>query len=257
MRIDFITLFPDMCRTVMETSMTGRAMEKGLVEIHFHQLRDFTENRQKQTEDRPFGGGPGKVMMAQPIADACRAVVREVEEVISGAANTVDAANASPAAGRKKNGTPIRPHIIFMTPAGKPFTQDDAKRLSKEDAILLVCGHYEGMDERVIEVFADEELSIGDYVLTGGELPALAVADSVIRLLPGVLKTEESIEEESFWDGLLEYPQYTRPAMWEGRKVPEVLLTGDHEKVQAWREEQKLERTRKRRPDLMNSADFD
>jgi len=229
MRIDIVTLFPDMCRTALLTSMTGIAAEKNIVELQFHQLRDHTLNRQKQTEDKPFGGGHGKVIMAQPVADACRAVYRDFE-----------------AQGREK------PHTVFLSAAGKPFTQEDARRLSAMDGLLLVCGHYEGIDERVIEAFADEEISIGDYVLTGGELPALVVADSVIRLLPGVLKTRESVEDESYWDGLLEYPQYTRPAEWEGKSVPEVLLGGNHERVEAWRIGQKLERTQKRRPDLID-----
>lgn len=228
MRIDLLTLFPEMCRTVLMTSMTGIAAQKGIVDLRFHQLRDYTENRQKQTEDRPYGGGPGKIMMAQPVADACRLIAGEYE----------------------KEDLP-KPHTVFLTAAGKPFSQNDAKRLAAMEGLLLVCGHYEGFDERAVENCADEEISIGDYVLTGGELPALVVADSVIRLLPGVLKSKESVEDESFWDGLLEFPQYTRPAVWEGKPVPEVLLSGDHEKIRAWRDEQKRIRTAGRRPDLM------
>jgi len=227
MRIDIATLFPDMCRSVLMTSMTGIAAEKGLVDLHFHQFRDYTQNRQKQTEGRPFGGGPGKLLYAQPVADCCRAVISDCA-----------------ACGLK------RPHIIFLTAAGKPYTQADARRLTGLSPLLLVCGHYEGFDERVVEAFADEEISIGDFVLTGGELPALAVADSVIRLLPGVLRSEESISDESFWDGMLEYPQYTRPAVWEGRAVPDVLKTGNHEMIDAWRKEQKELRTRSCRPEL-------
>jgi len=222
MRLDIITLFPDMCREVLMTSMTGIAIKKGIVDLRIHQLRDYTKNRQKQTEDLPFGGGHGKLLMAQPVADAIRSVYDSCEQ----------------------EGLP-RPYTVFLSAAGKRMTQETVKRLAGCEGLLLVCGHYEGIDQRVIDEFADEELSIGDYVLTGGELPALVVSDSVIRLLPGVLKTRESVEEESFWNGLVEYPQYTRPAVWEGKPVPEVLLSGDHEKIRAWRAEQMQERTRK------------
>ncbi len=227
MRIDIATLFPDMCEQVLAESIIGRAEKKGAVETHCHQIRDYTLNRQKQTDDYPYGGGPGKVLYAQPVKDCCLHVIGECE-----------------AAGRP------RPHIVFLTAAGKTYTEEDAKRLAACDSLLLVCGHYEGIDERVIEDMADEEISIGDYVLTGGELAALVVADSVLRLQPGVLASPEGYEKESYWDGLLEYPQYTRPEEWEGRKVPEVLLSGNHKKIEEWRKEQSLERTRKRRPDL-------
>ena len=227
MRIDIVTLFPELCDTFLHTSILGRAAAKGLFEAHCHQIRDYTQNKQKQTDDYPYGGGCGMVLYAQPIADCLRAVTRQCA-----------------AQGRGK------PHVVFLTAAGQPYNEQAAKRLAQCEALTLVCGHYEGIDERVIEAFADEEISIGDYVLTGGELASLVVADSVLRLQPGVLAEEKGYQEESHWDGLLEYPQYTRPEVWEGRAVPPVLLTGDHQKIDAWRAAQSKARTRARRPDL-------
>lgn len=227
MRIDIATLFPQLCQAFLDESILGRAARKGLIETHCHQIRDYTLNKQRQVDDYPYGGGCGMVMNAQPIHDCCQAVIAEVE-----------------ASGRP------RPHIVFMTAAGTPYTEQHAKRLAEYDSLLLVCGHYEGMDERVIEELADEEISIGDYVLTGGELASLVVADSVLRLQPGVLAEPQGYQEESHWNGLLEYPQYTRPEEWRGRRVPDVLLSGHHQNVAKWRCEQSLERTKTRRPDL-------
>ena len=227
MRVDIVTLFPEMCERVLQESIIGRAEKRGYIETHCHQIRDYTLNKQKQTDDYPYGGGCGMVMYAQPIADCIRAIQKQVEEQ-----------------GREK------PHIVFMTAAGKTYNEEHAKRLAQYDSLLLVCGHYEGIDERVIEAFADEEIAIGDYVLTGGELASLVVADSVLRLQPGVLAEEKGYQEESYWDGLIEYPQYTRPEEWEGRTVPAILRSGDHAKIAAWRHEQSLARTAARRPDL-------
>ncbi len=227
MRIDIATLFPDVCQAFLNESILGRATRNGYIETHCHQIRDYTTNRQHQVDDYPYGGGCGMVMNAQPIHDCCQAIIEEVQ-----------------AQGRP------RPHIIFMTAAGQRFSQEKAKELAQYDDLLMVCGHYEGMDERVIEELADEEISIGDYVLTGGELASLVVADAVLRLQPGVLAEPQGYQEESHWNGLLEYPQYTRPEEWKGRRVPAVLLSGNHGKVDEWRAEKSLERTRERRPDL-------
>ena len=227
MRIDIVTLFPELCDSFLSTSILGRARAKNLFEAHCHQIRDYTKNKQRQTDDYPYGGGCGMVLYAQPIADCLRAVADQCAQQ-----------------GRAK------PHVVFLTAAGQPYNEETARRLSSYESLALVCGHYEGIDERVIEAFADEEISIGDYILTGGELASLVVADSVLRLKPGVLAEQKGYEEESYWDGLLEYPQYTRPEVWEGRAVPQVLLGGDHQKIDAWRGEKSRERTRLRRPEL-------
>ena len=224
MRIDIMTLFPDTVDAVLHESIIGRAAKKGIVEIHCVQIRDYTENKQNQVDDYPYGGGFGCVLMAQPLKSCLDAIpVREGE----------------------------RRRVIYMSPQGKPYNQETAKRLRADyDHLILVCGHYEGVDERFLEECVDEEISLGDFVLTGGEIAAMAVADSVCRLVPGVLADEACYTGESHWDGLLEYPQYTRPEVWEGRKVPEVLLEGDHAKVERWRRKEQLRRTRDKRPDM-------
>ena len=229
MRIDFLTLFHESCNAVLGESIIGRARERGILDFHFHQIRDYTENRQKQVDDYPYGGGMGMVMNAQPIADCFRAVCDELGH---------------------------RPHLIYLSPQGKTLTQKRARELAELPELCLLCGHYEGVDERVLEALVDEQISIGDYVLTGGELPAMVLADCVARMIPGVLSDEVCFTEESHFSSLLEYPQYTRPAVWEGREVPSVLLSGHHEKIAAWRREQSLLRTLKLRPDLLEHTEL-
>ena len=225
MRIDILTLFPDTVNAVLHESIIGRAARKGIVEINCVQIRDYTENKQNQVDDYPYGGGYGCVMMAQPLKSCLEHVLAEAGE--------------------------RRRRVIYMSPQGQPYNQETAKRLNRDyDHLVLVCGHYEGVDERFIEQCVDEEISLGDFVLTGGEIAAMAVADSVCRLVPGVLADEQCYIGESHWDGLLEYPQYTRPEVWEGRAVPEVLLNGDHARIEHWRRKQQFFRTKEKRPDL-------
>lgn len=224
-RIDILTLFPDSLRAVLGESILGRAAARGLIEINCVQIRDYTENRQMQVDDYPYGGGWGQILMAQPLKSCLDAVLTE--------------------AGPRKS------RVIYLSPQGRTFSQAEARRLRQDyDHLVLVCGHYEGVDERFIEACVDEELSLGDFVLTGGEIAAMAVADCVCRMVPGVLANEECYTGESHWDGLLEYPQYTRPDVWEGRAVPEVLRTGDHARVARWRRKMQLERTMDKRPDM-------
>lgn len=224
-----MTLFPDMFTPVFGESILGRAQEKGLLEMHCHQIRAYTKNKQMQVDDYPYGGGKGMVMFPQPIADCFRAVCAEA-------------------------GT--RPHLIYMSPQGHTLTQQRARELAQLPGLCILCGHYEGVDERVLEALVDEQISMGDYVLTGGEIPAMALVDCVSRMVPGVLADEICFTEESHFSGLLEYPQYTRPAEWEGRGVPEILLSGHHANIARWRREQSLERTCRLRPDMLESADL-
>lgn len=223
MRIFIATLFPEMCMTVLNESILGRAQKAGKIEFHCRQIRDHTLDKHRRVDDTPYGGGMGMVMQADPVFRCCEAVSNEIGE---------------------------RPYIIYMSPKGKVFDQKKALELSKMDNILLICGHYEGLDQRVIDEVADEEISAGDYVLTGGELPALIVCDAVARLCDGVLSSSECFEEESHYGGLLEYPHYTRPEVWHGRAVPEVLLSGDHKKIAEYRHEEALKITARRRPDM-------
>ena len=221
MKIDILTLFPEMFTGVFGSSMRGRAQANGLLEIHTHNIRDYADNKHRKTDDYPFGGGAGMVMMAQPIFDCMEAVQGD-----------------APA------------HRILLTPRGQLLTAKRAQELAKEERLILLCGHYEGVDERVNTII-DEELSIGDYVLTGGELPAMVLVDCLSRFIPGVLGSEESALDESHADGLLEYPQYTRPADFRGMIVPEILQNGHHAKIQKWRHEQALLKTKQMRPILL------
>jgi tRNA (guanine37-N1)-methyltransferase len=221
MKIDVLTLFPAMFAGPLDESIIMRARKKGLLDLKIHQLRDWTHDRHKTVDDKPFGGGPGMLMKPEPLFEAVESLKRE---------------------GTK---------VILLSPSGRKFTQEIARELSQEKDLLLVTGHYEGFDERVREGLADDELSIGDYVLTNGALPAMVVIDAVARLLPGVLGDDESSHDESFSHGLLEYPQYTRPAEFRGMRVPEVLLSGNHAEIRKWRREQAKLRTEKQRPDLL------
>lgn len=223
MQIDIMTLFPDMCDAYVSESIIGRAVKKGVLDIRCYNIRDYTLNKQKQTDDAPFGGGMGMVMYCQPVYDCFKAICEQ---------------------------RGVRPHVIYMSPAGQVLTQSKVKELSQLSNICILCGHYEGVDERVLEEIVDEEISIGDYVVTGGEMPALILTDSVARLCPGVLSDEECYTDESHYSGLLEYPQYTRPYIWNGREVPEVLRSGHHANIIKWKKEQSLRRTRERRPDM-------
>lgn len=227
MNFHIMTLFPEMVINGLSESITGRAMEKGLIEINAVNIRDFAGNRYGHVDDYTYGGGAGMLMQAEPVYRAYQSIV--------------DRLAPSP---EKK------PRVIYMTPQGRTFCQKMAEELSKEEDLILLCGHYEGIDERVLEMIVTDNVSIGDFVLTGGELPAMMIVDAVSRLVPGVLGSDESAVYESFYDGLLEYPQYTRPEEFMGKRVPEVLLSGHHKNIADWRFEQALERTRKRRPDL-------
>ena len=219
MKFDVLTLFPEMFE-ILNQSIIGKAIEKDLIDIHLINIRDFSKDKHKKVDDTPYGGGAGMVMKPDVVYDAYQ---------------SVKDANAK---------------VIYMSPQGKPLNQKKVEELSKENHLIILCGHYEGIDQRVLDKIVDEEISIGDYVLTGGEIPAMVLIDSVSRYVEGVLK-EDSIKEESFSNGLLEYPQYTRPEVFEGMKVPEILLSGHHENIEKWRKEKSLEITKKKRPDIL------
>ncbi len=233
MNFHILTLFPDMVLPGLSESILGRAVQSGRISVEAVNIRDYTQNKHKKVDDYPYGGGAGMLMQAQPVYDACQAVEERIR-------------TRRPEAGR--------PRVIYVTPQGQVFSQAMAEELAKEEDLIFLCGHYEGIDERALASVVTDYVSIGDYVLTGGELPAMVMIDCISRLVPGVLKNEESAEFESFHDNLLEYPQYSRPKIWRGMEVPGVLLSGDHAKVEAWRLEQSRERTRLRRPDLYERA---
>ncbi|MBL7132053.1 MAG: tRNA (guanosine(37)-N1)-methyltransferase TrmD [Candidatus Omnitrophica bacterium] len=222
MKIDIVTIFPKVFKPILGESIIKRAQKKGLLKIAVYNLRNYTKDRHKKIDDRPFGGGPGMVFTPQPIFDAVKCI-------------------------KKGRGT----KVVLLTPQGKTLNQKLAQKLSKNKHLVLICGHYEGIDERVRMSLVDEEVSIGDYILTGGELPAMVLVDTIVRLLSGVLGDKDSVKSESFCHGLLEYPQYTRPANYKGKKVPKVLLSGDHQAIASWRKEQALKTTKKKRPDLL------
>ena len=230
MRIDILTLFPDTVGDMMNESILGRAQERGYIRIETHQIRDYTTNKQNQVDDYPYGGGRGAVMQCDPLYHCWASILDEL-------------------------GAPA--HTIYLSPCGQVFQQEKAKQLQANyENIILVCGHYEGIDQRFIDECVDEEISVGDFVLTGGELPAMLITDAVSRLVPGVLGDEVCFTDESHWDGLLEYPQYSRPDEWHGLRVPEVLLSGDHAKVERWRKKQSILRTMRLRPDMFQKLRF-
>lgn len=227
MKIDILTLFPEFFLNLNNWSIIGRAIDNDILDIDYTNIRDFSKNKHKKVDDYPFGGGPGMVMTPEPIYDCISSVKRDVSKV------------------------------IYLSPQGKVLNQDILNRLSEEKHLILLCGHYEGIDNRIIDNYIDEEISIGDYVLTGGEIPAMALVDGISRLLKGTLSSEESYEEESHYKGLLEYPQYTRPREFKGIKVPEVLLSGNHKKIKEWKDYQSLKTTLLKRPDIINNIELD
>lgn len=225
MNFHILTLFPEMVMQGLNTSIIGKAAERGYISIEAVNIRDYTLDKHGKVDDYTYGGGAGMLMQAQPVYDAWQSVVDRI--------------------GRKRTG-----RVVYVTPQGRTFNQEMAQEMAQESDLIFLCGHYEGIDERVLEEIVTDEVSIGDYVLTGGELPAMVMIDAIARLVPGVLHNGESAQTESFENGLLEYPQYSRPEIWHGKRVPEILLSGDHAKVDAWRLEQSLLRTKERRPDL-------
>lgn len=222
-----LTLFPEMIRSGLETSIIGRAIEDGVLTYEAVNIRDYTLSKHGKTDDYPYGGGAGMVMQAQPVYDAYRSVADRLD---------------------------YQPRVVYLTPQGRVFNQAMAREFALSPGIVFLCGHYEGVDERVLEEIVTDEVSIGDYVLTGGELPAMCMIDAISRMIPGVLHNDDSADDDSFGDGLLEFPQYSRPEVWRDRAVPKILLSGDHAKVDAWRREQSLIRTAERRPDLLEKA---
>lgn len=221
MRFDILTLFPQMFEAVLGDSIIGRAQQASILEINYINIRDFSEDKHRRVDDYPYGGGSGLVMQPDPIYNAYKSILQDK-----------------------------KPLVIYLSPQGRVFDQICAKELALQEHIVLLCGHYEGIDERIIEEIVDVEISLGDFVLTGGEIPAMAIVDAVSRMVPGVLSSEEAFSNESHYDGLLEYPQYTRPPEFMGRKVPDVLISGHHKNIDVWRKEQALQRTKEKRPDL-------
>lgn len=230
MRFDILTLFPEMIKNVMDESIIGRAQAQGLININIINIRDFSKNKHKKVDDTPYSGGGGMLMTPQPIYDAYMSVAENLE---------------------------YKPYTVYLSPQGRVFNQEIAKEMViKHDHIVLLCGHYEGIDQRVIDKIVDAEISIGDFVLTGGEIPAMALIDSVSRLIPGVLSEEKSYSDESHFDGLLEYPQYTKPRVWEGEEIPEILVSGHHKNIEKWKREKSIENTFYKRPDMLEKAEL-
>ena len=228
-RFDVLTLFPDMFRSVLGDSIINRAAQKGILEFNFIDIRDYTKNKHRKVDNYPYSGGGGMLMAAQPVYDAYQSIVKDLD---------------------------YKPLTIYMSPQGKVFNQQKAIELSKEKHIVILCGHYEGIDQRVLDMIVDAEISVGDFVLTGGEIPAMAVIDAVGRMIPGVLASESSYENESHYSQLLEYPQYTRPEEFMGIKIPEILISGHHAKIEEWKRQESLKNTYYKRPDLLEKAEL-
>ena len=237
MEFHVISLFPEMIVQGLSTSVLGRAIARGIISLNAVDIRDYTLDKHKRVDDYPYGGGAGMVMSADPVVRCCRSVFEKIEEKKRGEGKE---------AGRRR--------VIYLTPQGRTFSQEMAREFAKEEELVFLCGHYEGIDERAVQMVVTDQVSIGDYVLTGGELAVMVVIDAVARLVPGVLNNGDSAEFETFHDHLLEYPQYTRPEVYEGRAVPEVLLSGHHAKIEQWRRQQSIERTRALRPELLERA---
>lgn len=257
MNFHILTLFPEMVMNGLNTSIIGRAVDRDLLSIEAVNIRDYAFNKHQSVDDYPYGGGAGMLMQAEPVYLAYKAVEdailkrkrEELESVKSGGeSKTEDAC--------KNNGNETKLRVVYLSPQGDVFSQEMAEELAQEEELILLCGHYEGIDERVLEEIVTDYVSIGDYVLTGGELPAMVMVDAVSRLVPGVLHNDVSAEFESFQDNLLEYPQYSRPEEWHGRKVPEVLMSGHHANIEKWRREQSILRTKERRPDLLEKCEL-
>lgn len=238
MNFHVLTLFPEMIENAINTSITGRAVENGLISINAVNIRDFSEDKHKRVDDYPYGGGAGMVMQAEPVYKAYGYLVNHIK------------------LSKEDSDSFKKPRVIYVTPQGSVFNQSMAAELAMEEDLIFLCGHYEGIDERVLEMIVTDNISIGDYILTGGELPALVMIDAIARLIPGVLNNETSSEFETFKDNLLEYPQYTRPEVFMGRKVPEVLLSGHHANIESYRRQQSIARTYERRPDLLQNANL-
>ena len=238
MNYHVLTLFPEMVQQGLNTSIIGRAMDKGLITIDAINIRDYSKDKHKRVDDYPYGGGAGMVMQAEPVYLA----YKDVQERIKSAQSSEQSQG--------------KPRVVYVTPQGQLFNQKLAEELAKEDDLIILCGHYEGIDERVLEMIVTDYISIGDYVLTGGELPAMVMIDAISRLIPGVLNNDSSVQFESLQDNLLEYPQYTRPEIFMDRKVPDVLLSGHHANIEKWRRQQSLLRTLKNRPDLLKEANL-
>ena len=247
MQFDVLTLFPDMFN-ILNESIIGRAKEKGLINVNLINIRDFSKNKHKKVDDTPYGGGAGMVIQPDVVYDAYKSVISNIEDV----RNVTNSKKMESTENVEKS---TKTRVIYMSPQGKKLDQKKVEELSKQEHLILLCGHYEGIDQRVLDSIVDEEISIGDYILTGGELPAMVLIDSVSRYVEGVLK-DGSTTEESFSQGLLEYPQYTRPEIFEGQQVPEVLRSGNHQMIDKWRREQSLKRTLEKRPDLLEKVDL-